>query len=86
MGLPYFLRDISPLDADGVPPVQDFLSSIHNAPDEGTHALEMLQQRYTIDYGSRKAGSRPTLSTDEHHSLFFLDMIIVVGSSDKTSD
>jgi len=39
----------------------------------------MLQQRYTIDYGSRKAGGRATQATDEYHPLFFLDMIIIVG-------
>lgn len=39
----------------------------------------MVQQRYTMDYGSRKAGSRATQSTDEYHPLFFLDMIIIVG-------
>jgi hypothetical protein len=44
----------------------------------------MLQQRYTMDYGSRKAGSRPTLATDEYHPLFFLDMIIIVGRPMKS--
>src|SRR6266480_2568357 len=41
--------------------------------------MEMLQQRYTMDYGSGKAGSRSTLATDKYHPLFFLDMIIIVG-------
>lgn len=39
----------------------------------------MLQQRYTIDYGSRKTGSRPAGGQDEYHPLFFLDMLIIVG-------
>lgn len=58
---------------------QDFLSTVHDSQFDGTRALEMLQQRYTIDYGSRKVGSRPTHADDEYHPLFFLDMIIIVG-------
>ena len=59
--------------------MQDFLSFVGDTHFNGTRALEMLQQRYTIDYGSRKAGSRPPQSTSEYHPVFFLDMIIIVG-------
>ena len=59
--------------------VQDLLFLVHDAHFDGTRAIEMLQQRYTIDYGSRKAGGRSTQPTDEYHPLFFLDMIIIVG-------
>lgn len=59
--------------------MQDFLSQTEDSQFDGTRAIEMVQQRYTIDYGSRKAGSRPTRSTDEYHPIFRLDMIIIVG-------
>lgn len=59
--------------------MQDFLSTVQDPQFDGTRALEMLQQRYTLDYGSRKVGSRLPHIDDEYHPLFFLDMIIIVG-------
>lgn len=59
--------------------VNDLLSLVNEPNFDGNRAIEMLQQRYTIDYGSRKAGSRPAHIGDEYHPVFFLDMIIIVG-------
>lgn len=39
----------------------------------------MLQRLYTMDYGSRKAGSRPPSPMDKFHRGFFLDYIVFVG-------
>jgi hypothetical protein len=39
----------------------------------------MLQRLYTMDYGSRKDGSRPAAAEDEYYPGFFLDLIILVG-------
>jgi hypothetical protein len=39
----------------------------------------MLQRRYTLDYGGRKAGSRAASADDEYICAFFLDLLIIVG-------
>lgn len=39
----------------------------------------MLHKLYTVDYGSRKSGSRPANVEDEYHPLFFLDYISIIG-------
>lgn len=46
---------------------------------DGARALEMLHQRYSIDYGSRRSGGRKAGPNDECHPEFFLDMLIIVG-------
>ena len=52
---------------------------VDDAGFDGSRALEMIQQQYTMDYGSRKEGARAAGKDDEYHPLFFLDMIILVG-------
>ena len=42
-------------------------------------ALEALHRLYTLDYGSRQAGSKAADATDEYHPLFFLDYISIIG-------
>jgi hypothetical protein len=39
----------------------------------------MLHRLHTIDYGSRRGGSKPADAVDEYHPLFFLDYISIVG-------
>lgn len=39
----------------------------------------MLQRLYTMDYGSKKSGSRSTSNVDQILPAFFLDLIIFVG-------
>ena len=39
----------------------------------------MLHRLHTIDYGSRRAGSKAAAVTNEYHPLFYLDYISVVG-------
>lgn len=51
-----------------------------NSPSfDGKEAVEMLQRLYTMDYGSRKAGSRPPSPVDDFHRVFFLDFISIIG-------
>jgi hypothetical protein len=59
--------------------VEELLSMVHDPRFDSRSAIDMLQRRYTIDYGSRHAGCRSAGGNDEFHPLFFLDMIIVVG-------
>ena len=46
---------------------------------DGAQALEMIHRRYTINYASRKAGSKPASSDDVYYPVFHLDMLSVVG-------
>src|SRR5690348_7435702 len=39
----------------------------------------MLQRLCTIDYGSKKAGSRPAAEDDEYHPVFHLDLLVIIG-------
>jgi hypothetical protein len=39
----------------------------------------MLQRLYTVDYGSRKAGSRAAAMDNEYLPAFFLDLLIIIG-------
>jgi hypothetical protein len=39
----------------------------------------MLQKRYTLDFGSRKARSRAAAPDDEYICSFFLDLLIIIG-------
>jgi hypothetical protein len=39
----------------------------------------MLHRRYTLDYGSKGAGSRTIQGTHRFHPLFFLDYISIIG-------
>jgi hypothetical protein len=41
--------------------------------------MDMLQRRYTLDFGSRKAGSRAAALEDEYICSFFLDLLIIIG-------
>jgi hypothetical protein len=59
--------------------VQDFIAATAGASFDGDRAIDMLQRRYTIDYGSRKAGSRVAAPDDEYIPSFFLDLLIIIG-------
>jgi hypothetical protein len=39
----------------------------------------MLHRLHTVDYGSRRAGSKAANDSCEYHPLFFLDYICIVG-------
>ena len=59
--------------------VQDFVAATKSTSFDGSQAIDMLQRRYTIDYGSKKAGSRAAAFDDEYIPSFFLDLLIIVG-------
>ena len=59
--------------------VQEFIATTKSTSFDGSQAIDMLQRRYTIDYGSRKAGSRAAALEDEYIPSFFLDLLIIVG-------
>ena len=61
------------------PVAQDFIAATKSTSFDGSQAIDMLQRRYTIDYGSRKAGSRAAALEDEYIPSFFLDLLIIVG-------
>ncbi|KAF2174792.1 hypothetical protein K469DRAFT_770346 [Zopfia rhizophila CBS 207.26] len=59
--------------------VQDLIAKTDSPSFDGGQAIDMLQRLYTIDYGSRKAGSKPAAVDDKYLPAFFLDLLIVVG-------
>jgi hypothetical protein len=59
--------------------VQDFIAATKNADFNSRQAVDMLQRRYTLDFGSRKAGSRAAALDDEYICTFFLDLLIIIG-------
>ena len=59
--------------------VKDFIAATKSASFDGNEAIGMLQRRYTIDYGSGKAGSRPAAPDDEYIHSFFLDFLMIIG-------
>lgn len=59
--------------------VKKFIRSTGDNSFDGDKAIDMLQERYSIDYGSYSAGGRETRSTDEYVLDFFLDMITIIG-------
>ncbi|KAF2133086.1 hypothetical protein P153DRAFT_394009 [Dothidotthia symphoricarpi CBS 119687] len=58
---------------------QDFVAATKRISFDGSQAIDMLQRRYTIDYGSKKAGSRAAAPDDEYIHSFFLDLLIIIG-------
>lgn len=51
-----------------------------NAADfDAAQALGMFQQRFTMDYGRQRSGSKPASGNDEYYPVFHLDMISIVG-------
>ncbi|PVH90186.1 hypothetical protein DM02DRAFT_683926, partial [Periconia macrospinosa] len=59
--------------------VRDFVAATESASFDGDKAIDMLQKRYTMDYGSKKAGSRAAAPDDEYIPSFFLDLLIIIG-------
>ncbi|KAL1793797.1 hypothetical protein ACET3X_004695 [Alternaria dauci] len=60
-------------------PVKGFIKMIDSPEFNGSKAIGMLQKRYTIDYGSRRVGSRPAKPEDKFIPEFHLDLIIIIG-------
>ncbi|KAK2667244.1 hypothetical protein RAB80_016435 [Fusarium oxysporum f. sp. vasinfectum] len=46
---------------------------------DGTRALDLLQRRVVLDYGSKKTGSKPASEDDDYYPVFRLDFVSIVG-------
>ncbi|KAL6366315.1 hypothetical protein LRP88_00063 [Fusarium phalaenopsidis] len=46
---------------------------------DGTRALDLLQRRVVLDYGSKKTGSRAASEDDDYYPVFRLDFVSIVG-------
>ncbi|KAF2174797.1 hypothetical protein K469DRAFT_613194, partial [Zopfia rhizophila CBS 207.26] len=58
---------------------QDLIAKVNSPSFDGGQAIDMLQRLYTIDYGSRRAGSKPVAADDEYRPVFFLDLLIIIS-------
>ncbi|KAL6354246.1 hypothetical protein LRP88_12580 [Fusarium phalaenopsidis] len=46
---------------------------------DGTRALDLLQRRVVLDYGSKKTGSKAASEDDDYYPVFRLDFVSIVG-------
>ncbi len=59
---------------------EDFIARTMAEDFNAAQALDMLQHRYTMDYGRRSAGSKPASTADEYYPTFHLDMVSIIGN------
>ncbi|KFZ21029.1 hypothetical protein V502_02956, partial [Pseudogymnoascus sp. VKM F-4520 (FW-2644)] len=57
---------------------KNFIAKTESAGFDGPQALEMVHQLYTMDYSSRRGGSKAADVDNKYHPLFFLDYICIV--------
>ncbi|KAM6506728.1 hypothetical protein FALCPG4_014960 [Fusarium falciforme] len=57
----------------------EFIAETNDEAFDGARALDLLQRRVVIDYGSKKTGSRPASEEDEYYPVFRLDFVSIVG-------
>ncbi|KAJ0335018.1 hypothetical protein KNSL1_013667 [Colletotrichum chrysophilum] len=75
------------VDSDSLPDVVDassldpkrFIEKVLRIDFEPADAIKMLQEKHTIDFGSRAAGSAPAKATDAFFPQFFLDFFSIIG-------
>jgi hypothetical protein len=56
-----------------------FIERVNDAGFNGVQAIDMLQRLYTMDYGSKKAGSKAAPANDDYIPMFYLDLLIIIG-------
>ncbi|KAF5491426.1 hypothetical protein CGCA056_v015043 [Colletotrichum aenigma] len=56
-----------------------FIEKVLRSDFEPADAIKMLQEKHTIDFGSRAGGSAPAKATDAFFPQFFLDFFSIVG-------
>ena len=56
-----------------------FIDRVNDPRFNGAQAVNMLQTLYTMDYGSRKVGSKAAPASDKYIPMFYLDLLIVIG-------
>jgi hypothetical protein len=59
---------------------EDFIARTMAEDFNAAQALDILQHRYTMDYGRRSAGSKPASTAHEYYSTFHLDMVSIIGN------
>jgi hypothetical protein len=57
----------------------EFIDETNDEAFDGTRALDLLQRRVVLDYGSKKTGSKPASEEDDYYPVFRLDFVSVVG-------
>ncbi|KAF9770111.1 hypothetical protein IL306_012386, partial [Fusarium sp. DS 682] len=57
----------------------DFIAETNDETFDGMRALDLLQRRLIIDYGSRKTGSKAASEDDTYYPVFRLDFVSIVG-------
>jgi hypothetical protein len=60
-----------------------FIERVNGTDFNGVQAIDMLQRQYTMDYGSKKAGSKAAPVNDEYIPVFYLDLLIIIGQPMK---
>jgi hypothetical protein len=58
--------------------VQDFIAVTKNADFNSRQAVNMLQRQYTLNFGSRKVGSRAAALNNKYICTFFLNLLIII--------
>src|SRR5439155_334795 len=58
---------------------RDFIATTASVNFNGKHALEMFHRLHTLDYGSRRAGSKAADVRDMFIPIFHLDYFSMVG-------
>ncbi|KAJ0348239.1 hypothetical protein COL154_013776 [Colletotrichum chrysophilum] len=64
---------------DGRTSHRRFIEKVLRSDFEPADAIKMLQEKHTIDFGSRAGGSAPAKATDAFFPQFFLDFFSIVG-------
>ncbi|EXM13735.1 hypothetical protein FOTG_17825 [Fusarium oxysporum f. sp. vasinfectum 25433] len=57
----------------------EFIDEMNDEAFDGTRALDLLQRRVVLDYGSKKTGSKPASEDDDYYPVFRLDFVSIVG-------
>ncbi|KAL7754791.1 hypothetical protein ACKLNR_015277 [Fusarium oxysporum f. sp. zingiberi] len=57
----------------------EFIDETNDEAFDGTRALDLLQRRVVLDYGSKKTGSKPASEDDDYYPVFRLDFVSIVG-------
>ncbi|KAH6977667.1 hypothetical protein EDB80DRAFT_826309 [Ilyonectria destructans] len=57
----------------------EFIAETNDEAFDGARALDLLQRRVVIDYGSKKTGSKAASEDDAYYPVFRLDFVSIVG-------
>ncbi|KAF5266247.1 hypothetical protein FOXYS1_2915 [Fusarium oxysporum] len=57
----------------------EFIDETNDEAFDGTRALDLLQRRVVLDYGSKKTRLKPVSEDDDYYPVFRLDFVSIVG-------